>query len=259
MRSGFCLRFSASALVIFSSLLAGICVASAASPLLTISKRMQDRVALKAGRYIIAVNEGAGWQNFHTQFLEPKKRYRVIYPYYFNSTTNPHEVEAAEFEDASYSKPEPGTCVIHLMNELTRIDAVQFKILDAPPASTKATIDGTDSKTTDSKTGSAGKTTSMPKKGSSPFDGTWHTRRVHNGCCSYSASEDFVFSTGADGVTTTTAGSIPFRGTVSGTSFNATYGSGGSGSMTLSTSGNSFTGSFKDVSAHHQGSFSGNR
>lgn len=91
-----------------------------------------------------------------------------------------------------------------------------------------------------------------------PFDGVWHTHRVHNGCCSYSADEDFSISTDADWVTTISASSFPGKGRVTGTTYNFSYGPGNKGTITLNNDGKTFTGSFSD-SQNHRGTIQGRR
>lgn len=98
-----------------------------------------------------------------------------------------------------------------------------------------------------------------PTRGSSPFDGLWHTHRVHTDGCSYIADEDFVFSTDANGTTTIAAESFPARGQVTGHTYTFSYGSRRTGAFTLGDDGKSFSGSFSDLENKHRGTFQGRR
>jgi hypothetical protein len=93
---------------------------------------------------------------------------------------------------------------------------------------------------------------------SSSFDGTWSLRRTHSGCCSYSAEESVTFSTDASGITTI-SGSLPGRGTVKGNTYTFNYGSGRTGSLTLSADGRGLSGTFSDLTSNHRGTFQGRR
>ncbi len=106
--------------------------------------------------------------------------------------------------------------------------------------------------------GESGKTTSTPPV-AGPFDGVWHTHRVHTGCCSYVADEDFTISTDANGNTTITSGSFPARGKVTGNTYTFGYGPGQTGSFTLGEDGRTFSGSFSDLTNKHHGTISGRR
>ncbi|MBI5175534.1 MAG: hypothetical protein HY986_21800 [Candidatus Melainabacteria bacterium] len=217
-------------------------------PLLTIKKHVQDRVVLKEGRYRILVNEGKGWRAFQCGLLRAGKIYRTTYPDFFSGREVPARVATTEEERASLSKPTRGECVLHILNEESRFDYVRFKI---EPLGGVGVIAST--------AGSAKTTVPTAVAAGSAFDGTWHTRRQHQGCCSYSADEDYTFKTLNDGTTVVTAGGIPLKGKVVGSTFSFTYGSGRSGSFVLAPDGKSFSGSFTDLESNHRGNFSGSR
>lgn len=108
-------------------------------------------------------------------------------------------------------------------------------------------------------------TTAATNRGTSLFDGVWHTTRQHQGCCSYSASEDLAFSTDSSGMTSsTTSGFLgSARGRVTGTSLTLDYGiannaASGHATLTLGAGGKSFSGSFSDKNGH-RGTVRGNR
>ena len=99
----------------------------------------------------------------------------------------------------------------------------------------------------------------VTKRGSSPFDGLWHTHRVHTDGCSYIADDDLTLSTDADGITSI-AGAVftGGRGRVTGSTYSFSYGPGNTGAVTLAKDGRSFSGSFAD-SNNHRGTLQGKR
>jgi hypothetical protein len=102
-------------------------------------------------------------------------------------------------------------------------------------------------------------TAAVTKRGSSPFDGLWHTHRVHTDGCSYIADDDLTFSTDANGITTIAEAVLAGgRGQVTGNTYTFSYGPGNTGSFTLSKDGRSFSGFFSD-SNKHRGTFQGRR
>lgn len=217
-------------------------------PLLTINKHVQDRVVLKEGRYRILVNDGKGWRAFQCGLLRAGKVYRTTYPDFFSSRDVPARVATTEDDRASLGKPTRGECVLHILNEERRFDSVKFKIEPLGGVGGVASSDG-----------SAKKPLAPGVVAAGAFDGNWHTRRQHQGCCSYSADEDYTFKTLSDGTTVVTAGGIPLKGKVVGSTFSFTYGSGRSGAFVLAPDGKSFSGSFTDLESNHRGNFSGSR
>jgi len=99
----------------------------------------------------------------------------------------------------------------------------------------------------------------------SPFDGSWaHTRRQHTDC-GFSGESDIKITTDAQGVTWATSESFPgtAKGSVNGRIYSFQYGfvngvPSGSGTLTLSADGRSFTGTFKDTDGH-TGTITGSR
>ncbi len=247
-----CLRLGSGSLALLVASAYWPCLPAARAqlmvPVLTIRKHVQERVALKEGRYRILVNEGKGWRSFQSGLLRAGKVYRTTYPDFFSSREVPARVAMTEDDRASLTKPTRGECVLHLLNEESRFDAVRFKI---EPLGAVGGMSSTEEK---------GKSAAVKAANAgSAFDGNWHTRRQHQGCCSYSADEDYTFKTLNDGTTVVTAGGIPIKGKVVGSTFTFAYGSGRSGSFVLAPDGRSFTGSFTDLESNHRGVFSGSR
>lgn len=110
----------------------------------------------------------------------------------------------------------------------------------------------------------ASSSSATANRGTSPFDGIWHTMRKHYGCCTYSASEDVTFSTDKDGMTTTANSDFcgNGRGRVTGKSLSLDCGIVNNvvtahATLKLSDDGKSFSG--KTSSNKHQANITGTR
>lgn len=121
----------------------------------------------------------------------------------------------------------------------------------------RPTNESTPGKTTSSSPASTTKTGQQPVQ-TSPFDGKWHVQRTHSKCCAFTATEDWIVSTDANGVTSVAAQAFPGKGKVGGKTFSFSYGPGCTVSVTLSADGKSFTGTFSDNQGH-RGSMLGKR
>ena len=146
-----------------------------------------------------------------------------------------------------------------LTDNLTELDAVERNIRSFPFDNSKAA--GEPPKTTPAAgSPSTGGANTQAGPGSSVFDGSWTVFRKHTGCCAYSANSTLTISTDAAGkthITGDSSGMGDFIGTVTGNVF--AFSGPGTGSVTRSEDGRTFSGNVVNKAAGHQFTLTGTR